>query len=244
MLGGMNPHRHLAVWLMLGVLVATARAADPVRIVCIGDSITQGGRADRDEHTYRLPLFGLLADAGVKFDFVGSRKQGLQPAAKWPDYKGTPFDPDHEGYYGAKTAVVRDKLKDVLPKLPPPDFALIHLGTNDQGAADHSAAVVKPLEEIVALLRSRNPKVAVLVGHLNFNGGAAVKIRPLVEDMAKRLNTAGSPVITVHHYRGWKENPKAEGTDTFDWAHPNPQGQRKMAEAWFAAMKPHLPAGR
>lgn len=229
-----------SVVLFLAAGAATAAGAEPVRIVCIGDSITQGGRADREEWTYRLPLFGMLRDAGVKFDFVGSRTAGLQPNAKWPDWKGTPFDADHEGYYGAKTAQVRDHLKDTLPKFAPPDIALIHLGTNDQGAADHTADVVKPLEEIIALLRARNPKVAVVVGHLNFNGGAAVKIRPLVDDMAKRLSTAASPVVTVHHYKGWKEDPKAAGTDTFDWAHPNPQGQKKMAEAWYAAMKPFL----
>ena len=91
------------------------------------------------------------------------------------------------------------------------------------------------------MLRAKNPKVRVFIGHLSFNGGAALEIRPLVEDMAHRLSTADSPVLTVHHYRDWKENPKTEGSDTFDWAHPNPQGQRKMAAAWFAAMKPLLP---
>ena len=58
--------------------------------------------------------------------------------------------------------------------------------------------------------------------------------------MAQRLNSPASPVVTVHHYQGWKENPEEAGTDTFDWAHPNPQGQRKMAQAWLAALKPLL----
>jgi len=223
------------------ILISTAAlAADPIRILPIGDSITQGGRKDREEYTYRYPLFCMLKDANIPADFIGTRNKGLNGDATWPDYKGTPFDGDHEGYYGAKTAFVRDQLKVNLPKLAPPDFALIHLGTNDQAPETFADTIIKPLEEIIALLRARNPKVVVLVAHLNFNGGAAIKIRPLVEDMAKRLNTADSPVLTVAHYQDWKENPKDPNTDTFDWAHPNPQGQKKMAEKWFAAMKPYL----
>jgi lysophospholipase L1-like esterase len=212
----------------------------PIRILCIGDSITQGGKKDQDEFTYRYPLFGMLKDAGVAFDFVGSRQTGLQPEAKWPDYKGVPFDLDHEGYYGAKTAVVLGKIRANLPGFAPPDIALIHLGTNDHKAEDFTKDIVAPLTEMIGLLRARNPKIVILVGHLNFNGGSALRIRPLVEEMAKQLNTAESPVITVHTYRGWKENPKSPEPDTFDWAHPNPQGQQKMAQAWFDAMKPYL----
>lgn len=231
----------LLLLLLLAVPLSDADSGTRrMRALPIGDSITQGGRADREEYTYRYPLYFLLRDAGYEIDFIGSRSDGLNPQAAWPDRDGAAFDPHHEGTYGAKTAEVRDRLKDALPDLPPPDIALIHLGTNDQDAEDFGAAIVKPLEEIVLQLRERNPQVVVLFGHLNFNGGAAVKIRPLVEDLAKRLSTEDSPVATVHHYRGWVENPEAEGTDTFDWAHPNPQGQRKMAGRWLEAMRPHL----
>ncbi|HEX8311979.1 MAG TPA: GDSL-type esterase/lipase family protein [Chthoniobacteraceae bacterium] len=222
------------------VAASPSFAAEPLRILPIGDSITHGGKRNVEEFTYRLPLQQLLKEAGIAFDFIGTRNKGLDEDAKWPDVSGAPFDPDHEGYYGWKTAAVRDKLRENLPKLPPPDFALIHLGTNDQDNKDRTGAVVQPLEEMVGLLRKQNPRVAVLIGHLNFQSGTAAEIRTLVDAMAERLNTKESPVVTVHHYRGWKENPKDEGTDTFDWAHPNRQGQKKMADAWFAAMKPLL----
>lgn len=229
----------------LAASVATcAAAAEPARIICIGDSITQGGRTGREEFTYRWPLFVMLKKSGVNFDFIGSRREGLDSNVKWPaSYKGSPFDSDHEGYYGAKTAVVRDKLRKTLPGLPAPDIALIHLGTNDQHAKNHTAAVVKPLKDIIRQLRKKNPNVVILVGHLNFNDGQALEIRPLVEKMAAEMNTPQSPVITVHHYKGWNEKPDTKNTDTFDWAHPNAKGQRKMAKAWFAAMKPYLPGG-
>lgn len=214
----------------------------PYRILCVGDSITQGGRTDREEYTYRLPLQRLLNEAGVKYDFVGSRKTGLNPDALWPDVaKDIPFDPDHEGYYGAKTQEALAKVMAAWnDKTPPPDAVLIHLGTNDQGNTPHEETVQKPLREFIAFLRTKNPKVVILLGHLNFNySKGANSIRPLVENLAIETNTKESPVVTVLHYKGWFEKPDTPPqSDTFDWAHPNPQGQMKMAKAWLDALKP------
>lgn len=251
--------------LLASVLCLTTQAmADPIRILPLGDSITQGGRTDREEYTYRLPLQRMLSEAGYDYDFIGSMNKGLNGDAKWPDVNGKPFDMDHEGHYGWKTAAVRDKLAGWLAKYPAaPDIVLIHLGTNDQGAAKaattqaaddpkktvtdeklerelYGEAIVKPLSDMIGMLREKNPNVVVLVGHLNFNYVAGPRIRKYVEEMAKELSTEQSPVITVHHYKGWLENPGIPNTDTFDWAHPNPQGQEKMAKAWFEAMKPYL----
>ena len=188
-----------AMW--IGLVLAGAMSAGamgrPIYILPLGDSITQGGKTDRPEYTYRYPLYGMLKAAGYEFDFIGSQTRGLQPGAKWPE----PFDPDHEGHYGWKTASVRDKLPEWMPKwAAPPDIALIHLGTNDQKADDHTRAIIEPLQDIIARLRERNPRVVVLVAHLNFNGGAPLKIRPLVEQMVRKISTPQSPVVTVPMY--------------------------------------------
>jgi acyl-CoA thioesterase I len=229
----------VATMLLLGL--TTPGHGRPIYLLPLGDSITQGGRADREEYTYRYPLFCQLKRAGYDVDFIGSLKAGLQPNAKWPACDGIAFDPDHEGHYGWKTAAVRDKLAGWMETYPvAPDIVLIHLGTNDQKADDFNAAIVQPLREIITLLRGRNPHVAVYVAHLNFNGGSALKIRPLVDEMARAVSTPDSPVTTVAMYEGWIEDPKKPGTDTFDWAHPNPQGQAKMAAKWLEAIKPRL----
>ncbi|MBC7805419.1 MAG: G-D-S-L family lipolytic protein, partial [Akkermansiaceae bacterium] len=167
--------------------------------------------------------------------------KGLNGDATWPAKDGVAFDPDHEGHYGWKTAAVRDKLGEWMNSYPAtPDIVLVHLGTNDQGEKDHDAAIIQPIRDMIARLRAKNPRVVVLIGHLNFNGGAALTIRPLVEQLARTVSSEKSPVLTVAHFEGWNENPDAASPDTFDWAHPNPQGQLKMADKWFAAMRPHL----
>jgi lysophospholipase L1-like esterase len=220
---------------------ANATASAPIRILPLGDSITQGGRQGRPEYSYRYPLYYLLKDAGYNVGFVGSLTTGLNADFVWPDRTGVPFDLHHEGHYGWKTGAVRDHLREWMQTYAAaPDIALIHLGSNDQNETDYGQTVVQPLKEIVAMLRAKNPRVVVLVAHLDFNGGAALKIRPLVEQMAQEISTPESPVKTVAMYEGWHENPDAPDTDTFDWAHPNEQGQRKMAEKWFDAMRPYL----
>lgn len=216
----------------------------PYKIMCVGDSITQGGQKSREEYTYRLPLQKLLHEAKISFDFTGSRKAGLDSRAVWPDIaEGVPFDPDHEGYYGFKTRDAVNKVMAAWKKdSPAPDAVLIHLGTNDQGNTPHDETVQKPLREFIVFLRTKNPNVVVLLGHLNFNHSkGANSIRPLVEELSKEMNTKESPVITVHHYKGWFEMPGQPQSDTFDWAHPNPQGQMKMAKAWLEALTPYLP---
>lgn len=213
----------------------------PIKILCIGDSITQGGRREREEWTYRLPLQRLLHEQGLRYDFVGAETVGLHPEVTWPEpLPGVAFDPAHEGHYGWETAAVRDRLQSVISTIEAPDLALIHLGTNDQNAADYNVAVFQPLDEIIGLLRERNPYVVILLGHLNFNGGNALRIRPFVERLAKLRTSPWSPVQTVHHYEGWIEDPAKPDADTFDWAHPNPSGQLKMADNWLKALLPFI----
>jgi len=226
----------MRIALSLALLTTGLLSAEPLKVLCIGDSITQGGNKP-EEYTYRLPLQRKLIEAGIAYDFIGSRTQGLSASAIWPDADAKhPFDADHEGYYGQKTAFVVTKVKNALPKLDTPDVVLVHLGTNDQKTTDAPAEIIAPLEDLIRELRARNPKVKVFIGQLAFNGGASVKFRPLFSEMAERLSTAESPVVAIDHYKGWIENPGLPNTDTFDWAHPNLQGQEKMAAKWFAAM--------
>jgi len=216
-------------------------AANARRILCIGDSITQGGRKGRPEFTYRLLLQEMLIDRGVNFEFIGSRSMGVDPDASWPEVRGRPFDPAHEGYYGATTDYVCDQVRIVLPGLSAPDIALIHLGTNDQNSRDFEEALIQPLTNMISMLRRKNPRVAIFLGHLNFHGGPALSMRPLVENLAIRHHHSEAPVVTVPHYQGWKAHPDDPASDTFDWVHPNPRGQQKMAAAWLAAMTQTMP---
>lgn len=216
---------------------------EPIIILPVGDSITQGGKRERPEYTYRLPLQMMLYKAGIAFDFIGSQNKGLHEDATWPEVaKNVPFDPDHEGYYGNKTRKVVDKVMAAWPSYEKvPDMVLIHLGTNDQKEGDYDNTVGQPLREFIDFLREKNPEVIIFLGHLNFESGKAAKeIRKVVAKVADDYHNNKSPVVPVNHFENFIEQPDEVYTDTFDWAHPNLKGQEKMADKWFTAIKKYL----
>lgn len=216
-------------------------SANVVRILPLGDSITQGGRRDRPEYTYRYPLYYQLMEAGYSVDFIGSLSTGLQPDAVWPDRNGVAFDLDHEGHYGWKTAQVRDKLSTWIAKYPAaPDIVLVHLGSNDYEDTNYYASIIRPLKDIIDILRRANPRVVVLIGHLNESGLRPWIIRQLVKLLVFWTSTQTSPIVAVDHHKGWRESPDDPLGHTFDGAHPNLEGQTKMAAAWFAKLTPYL----
>lgn len=233
--------KNLKLALLFLILIMTGFSKEhTLRILALGDSITQGGKRDRKEFTYRLPLQMILHRENIPFDFIGSRSSGLHEDAEWPVVaEGIPFDPDHEGYYGNTTADACRKAMEGYPYYnTPPDIVLVHLGTNDQKKGNYHETVGLPLKEIIHFFRKKNPAVVILLGHLNFNDSqAAFEIREVVNALAKELDTAQSPVRTVNHYENWNEDPKHLYPDTFDWAHPNSKGQEKMAIKWWESLR-------
>ncbi len=98
----MSRQRALPVYLvvlLLGLLplAAACRSADdPVRILLVGDSVTQGSAGD---WTWRYRLAQHLVDADVPFDFVGpddglldnlTGKQGRTPTPTRTSTRTTP----------------------------------------------------------------------------------------------------------------------------------------------------------
>lgn len=221
--------RLVVIWtLLLHCLIVNAK--EPIKIIPIGDSITQGGHRGVKEYTYRWPLARMLADEGVCFEFIGSHRNGMDADARWP----AEWNDANEGYYGQRTAYVRDKLASSLRKLPAPDIALIHLGTND-ASGSIGEDIVNPLRGIVRLLRISNPKVTVMIALIPSSFPRSLYLHFRIRRLVTELNTNNSAVVAVDHYTGW-----VPSDDTFDGVHPNLRGQRKMAEAWLQAMKPYL----
>jgi acyl-CoA thioesterase-1 len=213
--------RVLAV-LLLSAIAAGLMAAEPVKIMPLGDSITQGNTT---ADSYRRPLWHKLVDAGYHVDFVGSEKTNFTGRPAHPD-----FDEDNEGHYGWTIAGVLEKLDGWLGQNNP-DIVLLHLGTNGKEPA---AEKLGQLEQVVALLRKHNPKVVVLMAQL-ITGG---EINQGIPGLVKKLNTAQSPVILVDQSAGWEWEA---GKDTVDGCHPNERGEEKMATKWFDALAKILP---
>lgn len=231
-----------ALLLLAGVLASSAPSqSKPVRIVPIGDSITQGrkgGGTNKPCFSWRYPFWKKLVDLGAAFDLVGSEKGGFEGDPEWADYKGKAFDRDHEGHWGWKTGDVRAKLGGWLEGYTP-DVALIQLGTND-GKAVPLEQTVGEMRKIVELLRGKNAKVTVLLGQCFHAWDPFPAMRKAMGDLAKELSTKASPVEIVDLSPGWVSDPDAAGSHTVDWVHPNAAGDERLAEFWMKALQPHL----
>ena len=119
------------------------------KIMWLGDSILAGRGANS-----RYLLWNKLLDAGYsKIDFVGNNQE--------QSYEGD-FDDDNETYGGRTTNQVRD-LAAAAIKQHKPDFAFIHLGTNDrwEDPPDSAANTAQEIGQIIDQLRqictSRSP---------------------------------------------------------------------------------------
>ncbi len=223
----------LRVALLVTALAASAALAGgpPLRILPLGDSITQGGSRAA---SYRHPLWRKLVEEGREVDFLGSERTvhgGLDP--EWPGHRGKTFDPDHEGHWGWTTDEIL--AEDALPRwleAYTPDIALIHLGTNDAANEDSPKAIAARLEAIVRLVRSRNPRVGIVLAKLIPSTGdwreRIAALNRSIGDLEARLSTPESPVVVVDQSAGF--DPEA---DTMDGVHPNRSGAEKMASRWL-----------
>lgn len=222
-----------------------------IRIVPLGDSITQGVGNDYPEYkgydTYRRRLYRLLINAGYQVDFVGSMSKMVNCGA--PAHED--FDPDHEGHFAWRTDHIINgvsrgcrgagKLSDWL-KTYTPDIALVHLGTNDIFQRQSVDSTLNELRKIIRILRSDNNGVAVFLARIlpvndKDSNERIVRLNTRMDEVAADMDQPGSRVIIVDQYSGF--DPVA---DLFDGVHPNLQGEEKMAQRWFEAIDAYLKA--
>jgi lysophospholipase L1-like esterase len=201
----------------------------------------------------------MLIDAGVAFDFVGSIDYYEIGNPAIPDYRGRAFDYHHE----ARTFYQTNQIAGQFPAWLndsyggagyTPDIALIHAGTNDALLAQPAAAAIANLQNIVATLRQRNPRVHVLLAKIiptfstldsNQQANANVSaINALIDALAATLDASAafpdSRVLVVDHNTDFLANhtlPAPGGGDTYDGVHPSPAGEEKMARRWFEALQ-------
>ncbi len=221
--------------------LAGRNAGGPLRILPLGDSITQ---SDSDHLSYRYNLWVKLIDSGIDFDFVGSLHSNERGNPAWPAHDGKTFDPDHEGHWGWAVEQVLngvpynqdERLSEWLKEYTP-DIVLLHLGTNDAYREQSTLSTVNELKEVIRELRADNPNVTVLLAKLIPLDDADANLRiddlnSRIDGIATEMTAAASPVVVVDQNSGF--DPRA---DTYDGVHPDESGEEKMAARWFDALQ-------
>ncbi|MBN2842053.1 MAG: hypothetical protein JXM68_03130, partial [Sedimentisphaerales bacterium] len=213
-------------------MFSTSSAA--VRIMPLGDSITEGVSGSSDSTGYRRSLYRSLVSQGYSVDFVGSQTHGVP----------TDFDRNHEGHGGWRTNQIRDNIANWLVATPP-DVVLLHIGTNDlwhdlQPAVDVAAEVNQILNLIDAYENSHNTPITVVLAQiidLEHSKATAAQIQVTADyytAIANLYNTRlanGDRIKLVDMY-----NALSYPGDMADVAHPNNSGYIKMAGVWLNAV--------
>lgn len=199
--------------------------SDPFRIWPIGDSITEG---ERGYSSYRYWLWQMLQEANLQVSFVGTKK-GVFGGK--PDH--TEFEQRHNSYFGRL-------LRDVLPLIRENinhvsfDAALIHLGTNDLGTGRTHRQIIKDFEELIRILRERNPQVSILIAEIIPTATSPEPYKALnaeIRAFAEETTLSSSKIIAVDQFSGFDPFK-----DTYDGIHPTAEGERKIAKKWFSAL--------
>ncbi|MCK5903562.1 MAG: hypothetical protein KAG28_10500 [Cocleimonas sp.] len=230
--------------LTFSLLLPFKSIAEPaqIKILPLGDSITG---ASKYKQSYRYPLWQHLVDAGKSIRFIGSQFKEGNHGRVWANYKNLKFPEANEAHSGWRADQVLGGLNrkirgiDQWIKTYTPDIALIHLGTNDMYQSQTPESTRDEIEQIIIILRKKNPRIKILVAKI-----IPLRMKPnvprlnqLLGQLAVKLNTKTSPVMAADLYSGFSIYTDMQK----DKIHPNANGEKKMAKAWFnALMKPQF----
>jgi lysophospholipase L1-like esterase len=214
---------------MLALTLALAAAA-PVRIWCLGDSITGSPGC------WRALLWRQLQQDGyTNTKFVGT----LQPQGC-----GFQYDGMNDGHGGALAITTAKGTEiDGWIAVAAPDVTIMHLGTNDCWGGRPTDAIIDAFTTILGKIRKKSPTSTLMIAKiipLEPRGGslcaecpARVKqLNAQIDGWATQHATATSPIVVVDCWTGWNSL-----TDTNDGAHPNDAGNVKMAAKWLKPLE-------
>jgi acetyl esterase len=220
----MTRHCLLAAALSLpfAIVSASLRAEEEVKILAVGDSITQGGHSFR---CYREFLVPMLPKGETSVRFVGPNRDRFSA---------------HCGFGGKNTSFLSGIIGEVYSRYPA-DIVLLHSGHNSFSKDKPVPKIIAATERIVETIHERNPDAIVLLAQVIPSGKLPkyAYIPELNEELGKsavRMNAKGIHVVLVDLAKDfdWK-------SDTVeDKVHPNESGARKMAQRWMSALKPVL----
>ncbi len=176
---------------------------------------------------YRSFLAYDLDDAGIKYNFVGSRRAGYDVEPK--------FDPDNEGHPGWTSFDISKKVYGYLSKNPA-DIVLLHIGTNDRagGRVDGTEKIINEIERYAKDHKKKiHIFVALIINRWLFDK-TIEKYNKNLEAMLKKRNDPNITIVDMRNMISGGQHDYLENT------HPNKQGYKKIADKWFVELTDYL----
>lgn len=220
--------RSMAVRLIIGcallALGTQTAAAQPVTILPLGDSITNGF-ASTNLGGYREPLYRRLESIGWRPEFVGSQSSGNFP------------EPAHEGHNGV-TIRQLNNIANNLDHTNRGRMTLVMVGTNDiwHGTGPNSPAnAPQNLDRLLESIFRNDEETQVFVasippiwnGHIYEELAAVREYNAAIPGIVAGWAARGKSIHFVDVYNSMTINDLADGV------HPNDSGYQKIADAFF-----------
>ncbi len=195
----------------------------PLKVLTLGDSITEGIMPS-DLGGYRDDLWQLLNRGGDHVDFVGNRSKGIGS-----------FDRDHGGIAGERIDQMEARV-DGLLTIFEPDAILLMAGTNDliQGADADTAA--ERMDSLLERITSQQPLGQIFVATIPrmydaTNNWFVQNYNAQLRSLVAAKQAAGQRITLVDQFN------QLALVDLEDGVHPTPEGNGKLAAAWFGAWR-------
>ena len=217
-------------------LLPLVALSDQVRILPLGDSITEGIGWE-DGGGYRAVLREKLIAAGYDVKFVGSNttyNAGIEGFL-------------HEGHGGWYLYTIHEALAGWMSTTEDPHVILLMIGTNDFGGHFDYKNILYRLSGLLDDLAEKQPSAKIIVSTLT------PRTEAWDENYLKPYYNNGLPALVAEHqakgqqvsmidlYSALTRGTPATGGDFPDELHPNEGGYRKMAQAWFEGIQSVLP---
>lgn len=220
---------------LLACLTLDTLAAPLVRIMPVGDSITDGSSVTNSTASggpgggYRLPLWQRLTNAAYTVDYVGLLTINASPQLP---------DSNHEGHSGWKIDQIYSNMVNVVfGQTEDPDVILIMIGTNDFGQNYDVNNATNRMNTLITLLTTRWPHCKVVVASLTkrgepLNTNIQTNFNNSLPGIVSNFAAAGKQVTFTDMYTA----VPVDAVNMPDSLHPNTTGYGRMATNWFAAV--------
>jgi acyl-CoA thioesterase I len=196
------------------------------RIMPLGNSITVGVHGSDPVGGYRDDLQILLQNNGYGFNFVGTRLDG-DPQV---------FDVEHQGTGGIRADEVLLQI-DTWLIANPPDFVLLHIGTNDVSNGDDVNSTADEISQILDHIYNFDPEIQILLASIvPRDDPRSVFSEDLNHEIRNLVTTKQNENYLVHYVpinEAFTENANWSSEYLDDSVHPNNEGYHVMAQEWY-----------
>lgn len=244
-----------AVLMLTGAQPAVKAEAGTLRVMCMGDSITDGFWLTGG---YRNTLCSMVTENGLqdRIDFVGPN---------WGINTADGYDPNHAGFSGYSIDNIAQEqsisggrtglssFAETMLQTHPADVIFLQIGTNDILSLYDLEHFGERLENLVNLILAELPENGMLYlatlpamdanDHLYISeyyftvesmDAAVNSCNAQIKALAEKLKAAGKPVRLAN------VGGVLTKADLYDGVHPSEEGYRKLGEFWYTQLTDYL----